>query len=436
MWKIINKLRAIKLTIVLMIVIILLSIIGTLIPQNAGKWKYVELFGHHGYALIKYGQLQDVYHSWWYLGILCLLSLNVLSCMIYKTKIRNKEKFKILSNFKLYQEYIFDKKVENIESKIKETLTNFKYTVNCKNEEGFWSIYAKKGSLNRIGYYLTHVSLLLILLGGLVGSLWGYKSYLKISVGEATDIPKSNFKVRADDFQIKYYPNSSNVLSYESKLTVIEKGEEKLTKLVRVNHPLRYKGFDFYQNSYGTSKLWIKVTDKKGKGNRYLVDVGSKIKLGKNDLYLKVEQFLPDLIIKGTEIYSKTQNLNNPAAKIGIYRNKKDLIKSFWLFYKYPDYHRNITWNKEDLSFRLAGMKPYTELQIAKDRGLYLVYGGFLFLMIGITFSLFIPFRKIYASIRRDEKGTKIEVAGKSLNRKREMEDEFALIVEEIVGNN
>lgn len=434
MRKILNYLKSIKLTLTLLIIIIFLSVLGTLIPQNIEKWRYVEVFGHHGYAIIKYCQLQDVYHSWWYLGILCLLSLNILSCLISKIRAKNRNLIDKLANFKLYQNIIINKTIRNIENIIRDKLNNIKYKVTCKEKgNGVWHIYGEKGRLNKAGHFFTHISLLLILFGGLIGSLWGYyRDYLKITVGETVDIPGGNFKIRADNFEIKYYPNSSKVSSYESKLTVMEKGKEVLAKTIKVNHPLKYKGYGFYQSSYGTSKLGIKITNKKGKSEYYLIGIGKKIKLGESNLYFKVEKFLPDLVVEGTRIYSKSQDLNNPAARVSIYREKENLTKSFWLFYKYPDYHRNLNWNNEEMEFKLVDMQPYTELQVVKDRGLFLVYPGFLLLMTGIIFSLFIPFRKIYVILEKNNREIKIEIAGVSSPKKREMEDEFYLIAKEI----
>lgn len=132
----------------------------------------------------------DVYHSWWFITILWLMSANIVLCCLSRKK--------------------------------------------------------------RFVYYLLHSSILLILLGAIIGSTTGFKEYLEISQGQIVDVLHSGFQVKLEEFNIEYYPNSQMPKDYKSTLTIIEKGKDILTKTIEVNHPLSYKGVWFYQSSYGT----------------------------------------------------------------------------------------------------------------------------------------------------------------------------------------
>ena len=45
----------------------------------------------------------------------------------------------------------------------------------------------QKGALSRYGVYIIHTSIILILLGGFVGTVFGYKGYMVLVKGEVKD---------------------------------------------------------------------------------------------------------------------------------------------------------------------------------------------------------------------------------------------------------
>ena len=47
--------------------------------------------------------------------------------------------------------------------------------------------FQKKEEFSRLGVYITHLSLLIILIGGLIGSLYGFKGHVNILEGETVD---------------------------------------------------------------------------------------------------------------------------------------------------------------------------------------------------------------------------------------------------------
>ncbi len=67
-----------KTGLILVLAIILASIAGTILPQQGlhgltGRW----------YSLL---QLDDVFHSWWYVTLLALAALNLMACSFYRLK--------------------------------------------------------------------------------------------------------------------------------------------------------------------------------------------------------------------------------------------------------------------------------------------------------------------------------------------------------------
>ncbi len=76
--------RSLKLTISLLILLAILSIIGTLITQNATRPEYIQRYGIGLYEVLNFFNLFDMYHSWWFSAILLLLVINLITCSVHR----------------------------------------------------------------------------------------------------------------------------------------------------------------------------------------------------------------------------------------------------------------------------------------------------------------------------------------------------------------
>jgi cytochrome c-type biogenesis protein CcsB len=72
---------------------------------------------------------------------------------------------------------------------------------------------------------------------------------LNVSLGFGSKILYTDFSLRCDDFLLDRYPGSNNPSSYESKITVIDKGTEK-PHHIYMNNVMDYRGYRFFQASY------------------------------------------------------------------------------------------------------------------------------------------------------------------------------------------
>ena len=74
--------RSRKLTISLLVLLAILSIIGTVITQNATRPEYIQRYGPGLYEVLNFFNLFDMYHSWWFSAILLLLVINLISARV------------------------------------------------------------------------------------------------------------------------------------------------------------------------------------------------------------------------------------------------------------------------------------------------------------------------------------------------------------------
>lgn len=82
----------------------------------------------------------------------------------------------------------------------------------------------------------------------------GYSKNIKlngmnISIGFGSKVINAPFSIRCDDFIMDKYPGSNNPSSYESEITVIDKGVET-PHHIYMNNVMDYRGYRFFQASY------------------------------------------------------------------------------------------------------------------------------------------------------------------------------------------
>ncbi len=258
---------SLKLVIVLLLVLSVLSVAGTIIEQNKPLQEYYRFFKPETVELFSKLGLLDMYHSWWFTSCLALLALNIIACTM--------ERYPFIMRGMKKQSVVLDEKLEAGLT----NLTTIKYNLPPETVESRLTAIAKKtfsarpvvtesetakhlfyekGRYSRLAFFLTHLSVLVIFIGAITGSLVGFKGYVNINEGETiSSVPTRrgenknlNFSVKCNSFQVDFYPNGAPK-DYRSDLSVIRDGKEVLRKTIRVNDPLDYEGITFYQSSYG-----------------------------------------------------------------------------------------------------------------------------------------------------------------------------------------
>jgi len=169
--------RSLKLTIFLFILLAILSIIGTLITQNATRSDYIQRYGIGLYEVLNFFNLFDMYHSWWFGLILVFLMVNLVTCSLHRfpgvwRQISQKPSTDGLEDSMLKAlPYVEKIRAPGLaEGKVEEDIRfNFKKWFRNPRRmetESAITLYSEKGRFSRLGVYFTHLSLLIILIGG------------------------------------------------------------------------------------------------------------------------------------------------------------------------------------------------------------------------------------------------------------------------------
>jgi len=315
-------LRSVKFTIILLVLIVIASIAGSLLEQRTAN--------------------KLVYHSFWFLGLIASLSLNIILCTVHRLK-----------------------------------PLRFK----------------------RLGFLLTHLGVIVIIIGALFGALTGESGFIRIFEGDKTNIYFDDsskphalpFSIQLEDFIIERYEGNTGIILLEKKST--------------------------------------------GESKRYALELDKEIVSFEPNLKFKVLKYIPDFQInlETKEVVTKSENPDNPAIELEI--NDNGDVSRKWLFAKFHDFHHDS--DQSDISFTYFQQTGYVKdyksiltviendqqiltktievndplqykgyafyqssydekklswsgLQVVKDPGLWIVYLGFILLVLGVIFIFYI----------------------------------------------
>jgi cytochrome c biogenesis protein len=239
----------------------------------------------------------------------------------------------------------------------------------------------------------------------------------------AGKIQQLNFQVKCNTFHAEFYP-SGMPMDYRSDLSIVQNGKEVIRKTIRVNDPLTFEGVTFYQSSYGgqPDQAAIEIVNRDGSVKGLVtapfglkVDIpGVADKMAIADY--KEHYHLPD----GSE--------GGRALDVHIYPEKGGETE-VWLPMDLPEYDKR---RGGDTYFRVKELKlkKYTGLQVNKDPGEILVWLGSIILIAGIMIAFFISHKKLWISLRTDNKGRSELTIGGTANKNR---DAFSREMEQMI---
>jgi cytochrome c biogenesis protein len=405
---------SLKLTMFLMISLAILSIIGTIIPQGTLAPEYLASISPAKHQFYKALGFFDMYHSWWFILLLYLLTVNLVACSIKRLP----HIWKIISQPTLVMGSGLEQSLPNTVSfkssdrpeLLKEKLTTFLNSEFARpvvtEADGAWHLFAQKTPWCRLSVYFVHLSVIIIFIGAMIGSLFGYKGFVNILEGQSISkvMTRSEqeidlgFSVRCEQFSVALYKTGAPK-EFKSILTVLENGvpvPDYTNVRVIVNDPLTYKGITFYQSSYGNA------------GNYFFTVSGLD---GKNaapiTLDTNTSATLPDgstmHVIEATDDVSQfVPNFSGPAAQVEIHGPQGGSEKVI-VYANHPEL--NIQHAKEHkgglvLQYKGAQKKMFTGLQVAKDPGVWIVWLGCALMVMGIYGAFLMSHRRVWVRIQ------------------------------------
>lgn len=435
---------SIKVSLFLLVIIILATTLGTLIPQGRSVDAYTEKYGNWAPFLIKSG-ITRLYQSPWYLFLLVLFSLNITVCSLTRIKKKFTQAFKPqimteeknLETLSLKKSFTYPRSVPQAEKRLKEILRTKGYKVQGQSTQGRHFILARKRYWGLFGSDIVHLGILIVILGGFISGAGSFRENLALAAEETKSVPGADFSLRLDRFETLYYRDGS-VKDWKSTLSVIKNNQNILTKTIEVNHPLSFKGFVFYQSGYGwdwrNPEVELALERKAGNALSQSIRtrVGEKTSITEKEIGIEPVYFVPDFVLtEENKVTTRSLEPNNPAVYVRISETEK-IVFSGWLFLKYPEFNTRDSQSDSGLSVKFKDFKAqaYSVIQIARDPGAPFIWAGCFFVMSGLFLAFYFIPRQIRLLIKKESKHTKIYAGGMAKKAKDSLKGEFDSILE------
>ena len=438
-WK---SFASVKLTIILLLTMAATSIIGTLIPQNEAPEAYLKTFGEVLYRILSLLGLFDMFHSWWFRALILLLVVNIIVCSIDRLKATWKIIFTRSPRFNVARFRRFNSKAEYNHNGAAALLKDrylpvisrrFRYHRTEDTDKGF-AIYAEKGRLTRLGVYVVHLSVVVLLIGGLIGSIFGYEGFINLAPGDSArtirlrhnnQVLPLGFEIRCDDFNVEFYDNGAPK-EFRSSLSILKEGKVVEQKDIIVNDPLRYEGINFFQASYGklTPNEVILNFTSQATGMIYsqTAAIGVPVVIPEKLGTFTLREFTRQANFKGRPIGQ---------AFIGDLTPNNDKPVEVTLPLKFPSFDKM---RKGQVFITVTDFVPryYTGLQVSSDPGVWVVYAGFILMIIGIYITFFMSHQQICVEVTPLDQKSQVMVAGTSNKNKMGMQKRVTQLAQQL----
>lgn len=272
--KLLRFLRGMPFSFILLFIIIAACVAGSVVPQGGGANMYLQQYGTGLGGLILFLQLDRVFTCWWFIALAALLCLNLILCSVSRFPA-------------VYRAW----------------------KAGGKRSFGLW------------GSWLTHLGMLLLIVGFAAGQLLSREAVVYGIPGSTQPLGDTGLLLTIDAFDVALREDDT-VEQYTAALTITDGAGQSRSGAASVNHPFDAFGYSFYQDSVG----WASYVDIRKDGELVKTDLICAGEYTFPDdlpsLALMFNKFYPDLV-RGEDgsLSTASPRPNNPHCLYSIYFN-------------------------------------------------------------------------------------------------------------------
>ena len=374
----------------ILFLLILACVAGSVIPQNEIEAFYTASYSERAGWLILLLGLDDVFHCPWFVALTLFLCVNLLGCNLLR--------FPALIR-QMKTGYTLERRLSGWDGTPDATLASepealfqrmgFRSVHASHRDDGEYR-YAVRNKLGGWGAWLTHLGMLIIIVGFALGQMFTVKYTVYGVPGQTKPVADTDYALTIDSFTTELREDET-VEQYTSQLTLtniatgVSRGGE-----TSVNHPLSLFGMKLYQNSTGWAadvQIW--------KGEELvqhgILCAGEHVPVeGQEDLVLAFNAFYPDYVTDemGSPATASSQ-LNNPAYLYTLYYQGRvlgmNVLKS----------NERIT--VEDYSIIFTEPQQYTLIQIKRDPFTWIAAVGGVIILLALYLAFYLRTEELWA---------------------------------------
>jgi len=452
--KVWQTIGAVKTGIILLILVVIVSAAGTVILQRPATDadELQRAYSPQMLRLLDALGLTDVFHSWWFILLLTLVSLSIVSASIqrfpnawrfYARPYRSPDE-----TFRKMLPTQAQFPIASEESGLTAAERAFRRSglspERMVSERSF-SLFAERNRISEMAVYIVHASLLLIFAGAIVDGLYGWRGFLALTRGEQSSrIELRNgtsrvlpYAIRCEGAGQENYADGTPK-RWWSKLVVVKDGRDTLSKEIAVNDPLVYQGIRFYQAGYGnTGKVDTLVL---GVTRTASHETPSEISLGIDqtvlldaDTSVRIAEFIPDFVVSDGQVYTRSTQVENPAVHLAVVSRKSGKTINYWLP-PIAGFEQNAS-SPYQFEARDLKLGYFTGLQVSHEPGQWMVWAGVILMGFGLATVFYLVHMRFWAVTARNAKGDLVLWLGGAANKNKEVfEERFQKLVREVAS--
>ena len=397
-----------RLAIVLLLVIAIASGVGTAIPQRETAEFYHRLYDPQPWLGLLPGegvlalQLDHIYSSGWFLGLLAWLAMALLLCSwrrqwpALRASLRwiDYRKPRQLSKLSLAESLATDQPAASLE-KLGQLLEGKGWQIRRQGDR----LAARKGLLGKVGPLLVHAGMVVLMLGAAWGAVAGQRAEQYLAPGRSLELMdsrgSSKLTLALDNFSIQRDP-AGRPEQFTSQLRILEgdgSGGSLLKQAeISVNHPLRFQGVTLYQADWALAAISLQL----GRSPLLQLPLQSFPQLGEQVwglvLPTRPDGSEPVLLSLGSE-QGPVEVYGADGSPLGQISPGGEALEV------------------KGLPIRVASVLPASGILLKRDPGVPLVYAGFAIALAGGGLSL-VATRQLWAIAEEGPGPGQLHVAG------------------------
>ena len=376
--------------------------------------------------------IENVYNSWWFLGIMAFAGLNLFLCTVERCgplarqALQPKKtmsadaikKMQINTAIKLTGEPLV--KAEKAFKK-----AGLRTVVTATPEGAV--LFAEKGKFGYFGSIVTHFGLLLILLAAAYGSLTGFEDRNGGYAGSNFFVPEGRFRVDITDVRMVQEENPVIRPRVYSDLTITRDGETIVQETLSINYPIRFEGTTIYHSTFlYLPEVTLKnVATGEAEADKFMT--GDKINLDDQGTHIQLMGFFPNFSMgQDGRPFTINYSPERPVAA-GILVRDGQREASVFLQLNVPEVVETAAGDVEVL---LTGFDLASVYSISKNLGRPYLFIGSVLMTLGLYMSFFLFPRRFWAVY--DESKRTLLIGGRGFRNRIGTEQALEQIEEEI----
>jgi cytochrome c biogenesis protein len=353
--------------------------------------------------------ISNFFNSWWFFTLGFLLIINILVCNISRWKIIRAA---IKGGDVILPETFFEDSSKSVTMEmhlspsatsalLKNNLQKQLYRVRIESFKEQIYLSADRFRYFRLGTYVSHLSLILLVIAYLISLFFGFQdtNFIVPEGGTREVGHNTGLSMKLVSFIDEYYADNTP-MDYRSQVILYRDGHEVEQALIRVNEPLNYQGVRFHQSFYGPVVNLVLRQDGRTlyQGSVTLDSISNSQGYQRNARYLDLAQPGSSIMLLGP-----ATNLPDPAIPKGqtaayVYENGRQIGVGLLA--------KGIPTVVGGIEFNYLGASKYSGFQVSYDPGIWLIWTASSLFILGMLSALFFKHRQFWFLILPTPKGT------------------------------